>query len=215
MYIGIKLTDTQAQITAAILKEMEAYIGVAFLRAERAIQSRVKSIIVNSIKGQPEYSSLKSGALRHQLGLDNAEQRVDGIVDFWRDAVKVHVVQPIKKGGKLFGGLKLEITDSKFSRERLLQEGIITPVNSPSFCWLEFLLLEGDAVKLAPGYSYIDKAAKSSRSGRGIMVSSKSRQWRIPAEFAGVEGNNWFTRALADAQNEIDDSITYELMNVL
>lgn len=211
----LKITDSNQVIKDEILAELSAYVGVGFLRAEPAIQNRIRSVVVTAIKNQPEYSSLKNGRLRHELGLDNAEARVDGIVDFWAQAIRPVVVPPSKKGNSLSGGIKLEITDDKFSREILLPEATIQPRNSPPFCWLEFLLLEGDAVKLAPGYAYINRASKSSRSGRGIMISSKSRQWRIPPEFAGVAGNNWFTRALDDAKNEIDDAIAYELMNVL
>lgn len=215
MTISLKILDSNQSLKDKILGEIQKKLAFAFVRAVPSIEKRVKAVLINSIKGQPEYDSLKYGALRHQLGLDNASERVNAIVDYWEESLYVQVVRPVKNANEITGKIIVYIADSQFSNERVKPEAIIVPDKTPPFCWLEFLLLEGDASKLAPGYGFVNKVSPKSRSGRGLMIRSASRQWKIPSEFTGVVGNNWFTRALESVRYEIDTIMFEELNNAL
>ena len=51
--------------------------------------------------------------------------------------------------------------------------------------------------------------AKRSRSGQdAIMVKSKSGGWKMPTQYAGVEENNFITRAFEGRESEISKIIS-------
>ena len=77
--------------------------------------------------------------------------------------------------------------------------------------WLRWLLLEGNAV-LVKDYFFLNKSGiDKSRTGLGIMVEKRSRNWSIPPRFAGTSGDNFATRALSDIDKVIDDIVRQEI----
>ena len=76
--------------------------------------------------------------------------------------------------------------------------------------WLQWLLLFGDKtivkeyeIKLGPN--------PNSRSGDGIMISSKSGRWNVPTSYAGTSKKNWITDAIDSVEDDIMTLLTQSL----
>lgn len=77
--------------------------------------------------------------------------------------------------------------------------------------WLQWLIIEGDKV-IVRDYDFSVRNNRFSRTGLGIMVEGAGRRWKVPAEFSGTVQNNFITRALRDADREIEDIIINEII---
>jgi hypothetical protein len=232
-----KLLQSSSDIQKLILNAMHEEMVEAFREAALPIRNRVRDIIIAAIKAQPEYSSLKEGELWHQLGLDSSEQRVDGVVNYWEESIGIEVTTPVKSGKGLKCKIILFLADSNFRTEIKSQHAIIRPKNSKPFSWLKYLLLEGDAQRLAPGYRYEPltqqqllarhystitdtfggfkgNAVPFTRTGLGVMAKGGA-QWTIPNEFRGTKINNWYTRALNSVVEDVENAFIEEIYKAI
>mgnify|MGYP006403112799 FL=1 len=75
--------------------------------------------------------------------------------------------------------------------------------------WLRWLLLEGSA-PIVGEYGF--KSAPRGRTGQGIMVKKTGKSWSVPAQFQGVENNNFVTEALEGIETEIQGIIRREFV---
>ena len=77
--------------------------------------------------------------------------------------------------------------------------------NGNSVDWLNWLLLAGDTIVVAD-YEVIYKRTRSSRSGRGLMISPEmTKGFRVRPEMSGVEDDNWITRSLLVAEKKLQE----------
>jgi len=80
--------------------------------------------------------------------------------------------------------------------------------------WLRWLLLEGGKV-IVSDYEYRQGSKRGgSRTGLGIMIKRRGG-WKVPAAIAGIESDNFVTRALSEIQDNIDIIVRQELTKVL
>mgnify|MGYP003646261604 FL=1 len=76
--------------------------------------------------------------------------------------------------------------------------------------WLKWLLLEGDRVIVA-NYRFEPSNKGTSRTGEGIMIKTRGGGWNVPPQFAGVDNDNFATRALEGIQDTIDYFVRQEI----
>ena len=196
--LSLNLLESDSQIKQRILESIKDVLDSAIAKSLNKIQQEFKVMVVEAIKREPEYISLKNGQLRYELGIPDSsmiDRAVDEICEgeLTRSPVKV-----TSRG--VSGGVKyIVISADKVDRAMEGANGLVQDAAGYTLPWLKWILTKGTAtiiknfdVKLGPN--------SNSRTGMAIMVESSS-SWNVPAQFAGVTDNNWITRAI-DSINE-------------
>lgn len=203
MKYSLRLVESDSQIRKLVLENLKQEISETFDRAIPSINNQIKIIVRSAIEAQPEYAALTSGTLRLELGVPDAQNRIDSIINTWISNIFVekNIIKITNSG--LSGGFSLSMIASDFRDVLSLSvSSIVDDENGYSLPWLQWLLLDGGKV-LVKDYSVVFGPHKASRTGFAIMKNDKSSSWRVPAAFAGTISNNWVTRAI----DSLDDNI--------
>lgn len=214
MKFSLNLVENSSDIAKLILTNLKKEIDKVIDKALPNIKLDIQNLVKEALISEPEYSSLKAGTLRAELGILNVGE-VDGVVDAMVNTLEI-ISQPIKIGnGGLSGGFTLTmIRSADISGIIGLDIAMTKTEKGQSLPWLEWLLLRGND-KIIQDYSvnYISNSYRS-RTGSAVMISNPNG-WRIPANFAGTEGDNWTTRAISKIGNKIPKIIQSNLENYL
>lgn len=205
MKISLNLVESDKVIYQQILSHITQKLSVAITNSVPKISTDIKQIIGDSIKTEPEYSSLINGQLRKEFGIDDVS-KVDLAVDYFLNTLNV-----VNKGVKysatnISGGLKLTfLSNVDINNIANNTNIVVNDIKGYSIPWLDWLLLRGTSI-IIKNYSVKFGANPRSRSGDAIMISSKS-SWSVPAAFAGSADSNWITRAISKVENNINSII--------
>jgi len=203
MKISIKLLDSSSVISAKILGSIISHLQPAFTKTQQALQQILPKIVKEALILEPEYASLLSGQLRSELGVPDADSKIEQIFSAWSNNLVVQNRPLSIKGSGLSGGFSINIIKSDFSDILSLPAAVVVDSTSGSIIpWLQWLLIEGNQI-LIRDYKLRMGPNSRSRTGNAIMVSSTKDNWRVPPQFAGTINNNWVTRAM----DRLDDSI--------
>jgi hypothetical protein len=203
MKISIKLLDSSSVISAKILGSIISHLQPAFTKTQQALQQILPKIVKEALILEPEYASLLSGQLRSELGVPDADSKIEQIFSAWSNNLVVQNRPLSIKGSGLSGGFSINIIKSDFSDILSLPAAVVVDSTSGSIIpWLQWLLIEGNQI-LIRDYKLRMGPNSRSRTGNAIMVSSTKDNWRVPPQFAGTINNNWVTRAI----DRLDDSI--------
>lgn len=201
MKLKMTLLDTNKKIKDDILKIIFVHIDKAVDSGLKDIKDKTKNIIASSIKNEPEYNSLKSGQLRAELGIENADN-IDNLINKILDTIEIKKTLKYNTRG-LSGGLQLTmLSDTDLKSLFLSEEANISDVSRGySLPWLEWLLTKGVSV-IIKNYSVQMGSYPTSRTGMAIMVRGDN-DWRVPPQFAGTNEDNWITRAISTSESQI------------
>ena len=223
------LKETQITFKQKLMQGLQNRLKRRLSTIANRIQKQVRVVLEQAIKGQDEYVALtgRGANLKTELGLNNAQQRVDGIIEIFLNGLVVTTKPFSIRGSTIKGGLSLRMTTTY--AELTNNELAIIRYNPPqrtgrvgpdfgkfvshrsevSFSWLESLLLLGSKVLVKDFDVSFDVG--EGRSGGGIMVASPGARWSVPVEFQGTREDNWFTRAFAGVEEKIIKIVTREL----
>lgn len=214
MKFSLDLLEKDSDITKLILDNLKSQIDNIINKALPNITIEIKNLVKESLISEPEYSSLKAGTLRAEFGILNVGE-VDSVVDAMVNTLEIFK-KPIKASGKgLDGGFTLSMIRSSDINGIIGTDIAMTKTEKgDSLPWLEWLLLRGND-KIIQDYSiaYISNSYRS-RTGSAVMVSNPNG-WRIPANFAGTEDNNWTTRAISKVSDKISKIIQNNIEDLL
>lgn len=164
-------------------------------------EETIKNIVIENIRRQPEYSSLKFGELRGMFGIANVGD-VDTILAELED-MKIKIKKPSASAKGIDARMEISMVRNGFAQLLSSPAASFVSENGYSVDWLEWLLLRGnDSVVI--GYRYSPQVSPFSRTGQGIMVKGNSAIFRVPPDYAGTITNNWITRGIDDALPEIE-----------
>jgi hypothetical protein len=214
MKIEFKLLEKDSDIANSIFDAIKASLSDVMNRAEPEIQRRVKEILSDSLRTEPEYQSLKSGILRAEFGIQYPDT-VDKIVEKISETVTIEHIPITFTARGIKGGFRLVAIKSD-NISGLIEDAdalVADDARGYKLPWLEWLLLRGSD-KIIKNYEVSFGASKYSRSGMALMKDSKS-SWRVPPQFAGTIKNNWTTRAISKAEDSIKSTIISTIENYL
>lgn len=199
-----KVLGTATQFKKFILNNISEIINRRLFNNLNSVEKDISTIIINNIKEQPEYSSLKSGSLRNQFGIANTSV-VDSIL-LELDDIQVKIIKPIIKGDSIQANLIINMINNNFSEIISSSSAAYISEKGSQIEWLRWLLLEGNNSVII-GYKYKPKTSPNSRTGKGIMIKGEGNIFRVPPEFAGTSDNNWITRGVDASLPEIQSYI--------
>jgi hypothetical protein len=201
MKFSLRLLETNDQIAKLIMDELKIIIDKAISKALPTISSQIKILVSESLRNQPEYSSLMTGTLKAELGIAEATS-INSVIDALIETLSVqrNAITVTNKG--LSGGFVLTMMKSDDMNGVIYtDQASVRDASGYSLPWLEWLLLKGNEI-LVKNYEVSYFPSPYSRSGMAIMIPS-SNSWRVPPQFAGTENDNWTTRAI----NSVEDSV--------
>lgn len=201
MKFSLRLLETDSEISKLIMKEIKIVIDNAIDKAIPDISKEIKELIAESLRSQPEYSSLMAGTLRAELGIPDSNS-INAVIQALIETLDVKKNTITITNSGLVGGFLLTMMKSDDMGGVIYAN--ISSVNDPkgySLPWLEWLLFKGNEI-LVKNYRVSYTPSPYSRSGMAIMTPS-SESWRVPEQFTGTEENNWTTRAI----NSVEDSV--------
>lgn len=205
MRISLDLIQSDNYIKNEILNILAKQADAVFQKTSIKILPKIKILLEESLKQEPEYASLIGGQLRLEFGIPDVSV-VDSLVKKMAETVHITTQKASVKNNGISAGLILT------ALERTTMGGLVNDSNAMvqdskgySLPWLKWLLYEGNnpiiknyEVKIGPN--------KNSRTGMAIMIDS-NKNWRVPAAFAGTINNNWVTRAIDRISGNINKLI--------
>lgn len=200
----VAVKETPNSFDKKVERALSERLNASLRKNRPRVENRLRGLIPGWIKSSPEIVSLNSeglqGSLNAQFGLypGQAAAATAAIVAGVITSVNV-VVRPLST--KLNVRSVVEFTVQPITYENLLSipEGVvIQETNGKILPWLDWLLNLGNTV-IVGGYSYTPE--NLGRSGGGTMNPGVG--WRVPPQYAGVPGDNFISRALANREKEI------------
>lgn len=214
MKFSVDLIDKNIDINQNILNIIKKHIEKTINKSIYSIETDVKNLVAEALMSEPEYSSLKSGTLKAELGIANPAS-VDNIVLALINTLQINPKNIIINNNGLSGGFILTMIKSDDISGIIYSDdaNVIDNERGYSLPWLEWLLLKGNDT-IIQNYSVNYTGSSRSRSGLAIMVESNSN-WRVPANFTGTSTSNWTTRAISKISDKIIKIIKDNIENNL
>jgi hypothetical protein len=203
----LRLTDTLPSFEKKILGAVKDEFNRIFKQIVNPVRQRIAPLVSQAVASSPEVQSMLGGSLQGDLGFINPQRFVNALLKAISAAVKVEFDRITVSGNTLRGGLSVHIFEADYSEllnipEASYQSGIY------EIPWLKWLILEGNNIIVAD-YHIEFGSFPQSRSKKAVM--KKRGSYRIPAEFAGNEHNNFITRSLEIIDDQIDNIIQQEI----
>lgn len=204
--VGITLLDFEDKLLEAMAKELNKMLRASL----RVFETRVRELIEKAIKESPEYASFQGGQLQAELGVRSPNPVIDSIISVLQSCVKATLNPLHVSGGSFNGGVSLMIYTGDLAKVLAVPGASFVSENAHTeIDWLNWLLTQGDRV-LIQQWEFSPGGLGRSRTGLGIMIHTK-QPWRVPAQFAGTEDDNWLTRSLSKLEGPVSEALEAEL----
>lgn len=204
MKISIRLLESDREIALKIANALIPDVRKYFGNVIKIIRKELPILINKAIINTPEYSSLTGGLLKYELGIPDAPQKIAGLLEIWSKNISIVYSPPVISGGGQISSkisasmIKIDFSDVLYTDYAEVYDSL----RGYSLPWLQWLLLEGNRV-LIKDYRVVFGSSKRSRTGFALMRTSKTQSWKVPAQFAGTESDNWITRAIDQTETEV------------
>jgi hypothetical protein len=212
MKFSIDLLQSNDDIVKKILNKLKDQLNKTINKSLPSIEQDIKILVKEALTSEPEYSSLKAGTLRAELGIANVSD-VDNVIDAMVNTLKIDNKTLSVRSSGISGGFILTMIKSDDISGIIYSDSanVIDNERGYSLPWLEWLLLKGNEV-LVQNYSVNYTSSSRSRSGMALMIQSNT-DWRVPVAFAGKIDDNWTTRAISKIESQIIKIIQTNIEN--
>lgn len=204
MKFSFKLLDSDKQISNKILQSLLPEIDEYFKKSLQNIRRSLPSLVREIIQNTPEYDSLMGGQLQYEFGIPDPSNQIKDILDIWSNNIDITYNKPTIIGNNIKGSFSVSVIRSDFNDVLSNDAGfVIDNLRGYQLPWLEWLLLEGNKT-IVSKQQVVLGPNKFSRTGYALMRPS-NKSWKVPAQFAGTIADNWITRAIDNAESQINE----------
>ena len=203
-------------VAAALVRETKEKLNRTIDQLRIRIRPDLVNYVEKKLKEYPSntYYSLNFGELQRDFGFSPGENVAEQVVKTISSSIQLSKLGPTSVS---LGGFRLEIL--KEGIQSLLNKGFAAyDSNGNTVDWLRWRLTAGDTIVVADYQVMKDKGTplSSSRSGYALMISPKMSQgFRVDPNHSGTIDDNWITRALFSAQQDIVDKLLIGLEDLL
>ena len=210
MKFNLTLLESNSEIASAINKALLPDCNSFMTNSLNQIKNGLPSLIHQSIINTPEYNSLINGQLKYELGIPDAETKVAGLLQIWSNNIIYTYNKPTITGNKIKSSfsantIRVDFSDVLYTQYAEVQDF----VDGYKLPWLQWLLLEGNKIIVKKQEVILGPSSRS-RTGYALMKGS-NKNWKVPSQFAGVESDNWITRAIDNAESSIQELLNKAL----
>jgi len=198
--LNIRILESDRQIAALINRGLASAFDKTIRKNVPALRTRIRSIIATALYNSPEITSLSGGTLMADFGLTSDPS--NAIVSSVVSSMSITTRPTTSSSSTIRGGFTLTMQPSDYSNVLSLpvSQQIIDGGSIP---WLEWLLTLGDAIIIANfGVEY----GPFGRTGRAHMLES-AKPFKVDSSFSGTPNNNFITRAIQGASQQIETAI--------
>jgi hypothetical protein len=215
MQFKIKILEKNSEIEQKILRALLPKVNSVLTKYVNTIGPKIKEVVSVAIKNSPEYNSILNGTLKYELGIPDGDTRINNILNIWLSNMTVAFKPVVIKNSQLNGSVIISLIKADLSDVLGSDAAFITDNKTGSMVdWLNWLSLAGDRT-IIKDYNFILGANPRSRTGGGIMrYSPGTGKWKIPSQFSGTITNNWITRAIDSASDNIDNILSNNLKDI-
>lgn len=191
--------DTAKGVASGFLR----IVNDKITRRLRSTEQRIRELVLEQLLDAPEWKKIL-GTYQDQFGLTDGAAKVDKVCQTLSDTVRLSFSPFRSNGQQISGGVSLTACPTNCIEVLSLSEAYeYDKVNSESWNWLEWLLLNGDDIVV--GYKVAkspplssDALSEYSRTGKAIMIKANAGSWRTPPDVSGTAENNLIGRALRE-----------------
>jgi len=142
---SLNLIQSDNEISKAIKTALRDHMSIVFNKLSYKISQPIKNIVKQALMSEPEYSSLKGGKLRYELGISDTSN-VDSIIDSLVNTLNIQSSPITYSSRSLSGGISLTMMKSDdLGGVISMQEAYVDDSQRGySLPWLEWLLLKGN-----------------------------------------------------------------------
>lgn len=203
MLFKFKLLEDSRSISRSILEALEPEVSNYMKNVVKYIQANLPQVVRSAITNTPEYDSILNGTLKYELGIPDSSTKLSGLLELWSQNIQINYSAPKISNFTLRASfsanmIKVDFSDVLYSDYAIVYDAL----RGYSLPWLEWLLLEGNRT-IIKNQSVVLGLNRSSRTGFALMKESIS-SWKVPSEYSGTISDNWITRALDGAENQIN-----------
>lgn len=171
---------------------------------QRELEEIIRTQVFRFLSDSDETKKILSPINIYNIGLPDLEARLIGIYSHIAETTSVKV--SVSKNPLLL--IEVGIIDSDYSALLSLKEATQPYYNGS---WLEWLLTAG-TTPVIMGYDYFGNR-QGGRAGGGLM--GKAQSWSVPDDIAGVQGDNFLTRAIEPIEDLLAILVTKTIESVL
>lgn len=200
----IKILESNSKISGNILKSLGEELKLVIFRKKPQIESQIKQLVYQALLDCPEISSLKSGKLKFDFGLDSdpSLEIVAAIIN----STYINFKQFKLTLSGVTNCFSIYIQPLDFNNLFNLSSASVVTDKGASLPWLEWLLTAGDAIVIT---EYHVEYGPYGRSGGAQMIPQGF--FKVDSNFSGTPENNFITRALAGYEDKITNIIRNSL----
>lgn len=204
--INIELKESATEIQTNIAKGTRDYLNARFPTVLDEIRTLTRKKLYDAITSSPEYISMINGKLNIELGLVDANDKLQNILEKWINSVSVQFNKFRISKTNLSGGIKILAVNSDYSDVLFLPDSVLITEKGDILPWLSWMLTYGSNVIIA---DYRIRFGPIGRTGGGAMYLGGS--WGISPEYAGTIKDNFVTRSI----NSIKDDMQKEIAVII
>jgi hypothetical protein len=144
----------------------------------------------------------------------SVKNMINNIINKICKNIKVSFTPFLPKINSISGGINIGILIKDYSDILEMSEAHIITEKGFNINWLEWVLIEGDAIQFM---DYHMEYGPYGRSGKGHMIKntdgsvSLTGSWRLQEPLRGSVSDNWLTQALLNNKTEIEKLIETSL----
>jgi hypothetical protein len=210
MNISLKLLESNQDIYNKILNALLPSVENLMKDVSIKLKQEIPLIVQNSILNAPEYNALLAGQLKYELGIPDANTKVNNLLNYWIANMQITYNKPFINNNQIKSFFSINMIKADFSDVLYQEFGFVTDnERGYSLPWLRWLLLEGNKT-LVSNYEVLFGNNRNSRTGFAVMTPS-NRSWGVPATYSGTEGDNWITRSLDSVKDQIYSTLEKSL----
>lgn len=210
----------------AMMVELVRRLQFALSDFNTSLESRFKYIFKDLLTKSDTYTSLLTGNLRKDFGLEFPANQVGSVINFWLQEISVRTIRPLSFDSHgLHYSVALYAIKGNFQDVLGAEGASYISINSSRktafpIPWLEWLLKRGKSlIEEVKGWdikygSYNNPPSRSSGAVMKRIKGEAGSVWQI-SELTGTVDNNWMTRLVQDNAGQLQNIVEEEFISRL
>lgn len=212
--IGFSLKFQTKGLKSKIIKAVAKELRPKFWAVARNVGPRIRRKFAELILQHDTIQAILNGdQLQAELGLNRPKNRIDNIILSWVKGLRIRIRSVVPSTTGVKGILRMEMVRSDWAEVNQLPSAWVTEYTIKPLDWLNWLLTRGGET-IIQDYDVVFQRGRG-RTGLAFMTKISGRKWNVPAQFQGVQDNNFATQTIEKLYKEMPLLIEEEFKKVL